>query len=311
MKKIFFLAVLVASAMLPLPGLHLPSVPRAEAALPAPSGALSPAPPNSNFSAGETLVSAPPNYGFEFGLTSWTVDGDTGAVSTPSGGQVGNYLRIAGNANLAPKVVSSPWVPDASGQQFIFYINTFGAGGSTSVEVSTQAGGYTNWSGVGGCSGCPTTNGWVKFSADLTSYVGQSIEIRYRASTVIGFDEGAWRIEIASWTPGGMPSWSPSTSVPATTASLGDYTNTEVTCTGAAVAATTGQAVHLKNNDSITSLPFTIPGDTPRLPFHISGTGTAPRRASPYTLPPRATRIHTLYSTSRSGPAKASSPPAR
>jgi RHS repeat-associated protein len=278
MKKLLVVALFLASAMLPLPGLHLPSVPRVEAALPPPSGALSPAPLNSNFSAGESVVSAPPNYGFELGLTSWTVDGDANAVSTPTGGQIGNYLRIAGDpGHGTPKVYSSPFVVDASGQQFTFYVNSFGSGGTiSSVEVSTQAGGYTNWTGVGGCFYCPSTNGWVKETADLSGFVGQSVEIQYRAYGTLGFDEGAWRTQTANWTTGGGPSWIANVSAPATTASLGDYSLGEAVCTGAGTGATNGQAVELHNNDSITSAPFTLPGDSPRLPFLISGSATAP-----------------------------------
>jgi RHS repeat-associated protein len=275
MKRLLVLAVLIASAMLPLPGLHLSSIPRAEAALPAPSGALSPSPLNNNFSAGETLVSAPPNYGFETGLTSWTVDGDASAVSTPAGGQIGTYLQINGNANLSPKVVSSPFVPDASGQLLTFYLNTFGnASASATVEASTSIGGFTNW-GILGSYGSSTT-GWVQKTASLSSYVGLTIEIRYRAYQTVGFDEGAWRNETANWTATGSPVWNQSVTVPATTASLGDFTGTEVTCTGAAIPATSGQDLRLNNNDSITSVPFTISAFISRLPFHISASGSGP-----------------------------------
>ncbi len=278
MKKLLVVALFLASAMLPLPGLHLPSVPRVEAALPPPSGALSPAPLNSNFAAGETLVSAPPNYGFESGLTNWTVDGDANAVTTPTGGQVGNYLRIAGNAlSGTPKVYSSAFVVDPAGQQFTFYVNTFGVGGTTSVEVSTQGGGYTNWLGAGGCQSCPTTNGWVKQTADLSGYVGQSIKIQYRAYGTIGFDEGAWRTVLPNWSLNGPILWNQNESIPATTASVGDYfQGSNQICAGASVGAVSGPTVQLQPNTSIKSQPFTIPANTTRLPFHIYGYGTAP-----------------------------------
>lgn len=241
------------------------------AELPPPSGALSPAPLNNDFTAGEPVVSAPPNYGFEDGLTDWTVEyPEEGTVTTPSGGQSGSYLQIEGSANLKPRVVSSAFTIDSSAPTWSFYVNTFGDGTAQYNVWIATAPDYTNWTQISG--GSSSVDGWQRVNEDLSSYVGQSVKIQYRAYKTVGFDEGATR-KIPNWSVGGAPAWESNVSFPATTPGLGDFLDI---CTGGAVGGLSGPAVKLAGNASILSEPFTIPGDSARTSFRILGTGFGP-----------------------------------
>lgn len=120
-----------------------PPVAEANTTLPSASGALSPVPPNFDFNAGEPIVSAPSNYGFEDGLTNWDVQ--SGSASAESGGYEGDYLEISGNGSLNPKVVSDAFVVDSEAPFFSYYVKSFGGFTMYRLEVAPEPS-YSSWS---------------------------------------------------------------------------------------------------------------------------------------------------------------------
>jgi RHS repeat-associated protein len=249
-------------------------------ALPTASGALSPSPLNNKFTTGVALVSTPTNWNFESGLTGWTT---SGGATTLSGGQSGNYLSLSSSGQAD----SSAFTVSSSGTTFTFYLK-----GTDYAAFYVATSPYTSWTtkffGAG-------TASWAAKNIDLSSYSGQTVKVRYRTFGTNGFDEGAGRNQTPNWTAVGAPVWSAGISVPATTASLGDYSN-GATCTGSAVAAATSTGTWLNNNDSVTSSPFTIPADAGRMSFHFSASGIGPAATiSLYLASESYATQHVLY----------------
>ncbi len=273
MKKLV-VASLAAAAMLATSAFQAPAIfpPPIAHALPTPSGATSAGPLNSNFTTGDLLVGAPTNYDFSSGLTGWTVTGNANNVSTAAGGPAGDYLHIVGSGLVY--VASSPFTVSSGGTRLTYWVRT----GSTALIQIATAPSYTNWTSAGGAS---TGGAWREISADLASYLGQSIKLRYRIHGAADFDEGAWRDVTPNWTPGaGDITWSPAVTIPATTSSLGDTTH----CRGAGVGAVTGPAVTLSANQTMTSMPFTFPGDATRMSFWMTGSGSGPGANINFTM---------------------------
>jgi RHS repeat-associated protein len=262
-KRLLVIAVLVGLAMLPLPSLT-PSIPKAEAV--DASGALSPGPLNYDFSAPAEVVTAPTNYSFDNGLTGWTIDGTpTSAVSVQSGGLFGNYVQISGGGSLNPKLVSSPFTVSSTGQFLTFW--TYGATGYVWVAAGPN---YNTWNLINSYS----SPGWAKQVASLSSYAGQSVEIRFAANGTVGFDEPAWRIETPNWQTGGTVSLQ-SMAMPAVTdATQGDYLPY---CRGVVTgSAGAGPSARLDGNASMMSSAFTMPSDSSILTVQFVGTGIGP-----------------------------------
>ena len=136
MKKLLVLAGLIVLAFLPIAPLNLSSPHEAEAV--SPSGVLGIVPPNNDFSAPPEVVTAPTNNDFEDGLTGWTIDGDSSKVTIQSSADHGDYVQIAGNANLTPKLDSSA-ITISSGATLTFW--TYGTG----VYLYTAPSPYTGW----------------------------------------------------------------------------------------------------------------------------------------------------------------------
>ncbi|WP_299278068.1 choice-of-anchor D domain-containing protein [uncultured Psychroserpens sp.] len=150
-----------------------------------------------------TVSGFPYNEGFESGLGLWTQDtgdtndwdyrsGGTPSNSTgPSGANGGTYYYFTEGSN--PNYndthnLESPCfdLTTAGTAQFSFYYHMYGSGmGSLYVELSTNSGlSYptTLWSQTGQVQ---TSHGqaWNLVNLDLTSYVGQTVMIRFRGLT--------------------------------------------------------------------------------------------------------------------------------
>ena len=256
-------------------------------ALPAASGALSPSPLNNKFTSGVAVASAPTNWNFESGLTGWTT---SGGATTLGGGQSGNYLSLSSGGQAD----SSAFAVSSSGTTFTFYLK-----GTSYVAFYVATSPYTSWTQKFFGKG---TASWTAKTINLSSYSGQTIKVRYRTFGANGFDEGAGRDQTPNWSAGGAPVWSSGISVPATTASLGDYFNGSANCTGSAAPAATSTGTWLNNNDSIMSSPFTIPGDAGRMSFHFSTSGTGPAATiSLYLASENYATQHVLYNHTFSG----------
>lgn len=295
----FLLAALVVVGALAFSGISLPPIaspPIAHATLPTASGALSEGPLNANFSSPSVVVGGPANGGFESGLANWTIEGDASRVTTPtSGGQSGGYLKIT-NAGTDPWVVSDAFVLSDSGSIWSYYAKV--DSGSAQMQVSKAP--YTTWDQFS-ASGAGV---WQRNLVDLRSlnYVGQTIKVKFRVVTgTASFDEMTWSAELPNWTPSGIAFLQTNTSMPAATPSLGDYSNSEVTCTGGnlgAIGGGGGLAAHLVQNAFIESGVFTIPSGSPRIGIHATGTGIGPavsvRLAVSSDVPPFSV-LHTVY----------------
>jgi RHS repeat-associated protein len=261
-KKLLVLAVLVVSACLPLPGLHLSTPVEAVTA----SGALSPGPLNYDFSAAPEVVSAPTNNSFDNGLTGWTIENTpTSNVSVQSGGLFGNYAQIIGGGSLNPKLYSSPFTISSSGQFLTFW--TYGSTAYLYIAKDTD---YNTWNFINTYGG----PGWNKQVVGLSSYVGHDIKIKFAANGTVGFDEPAWRIETPNWTTSGTVS-SQMIAMPAVTdATKGDNTPY---CRGLATgSAGAGPSAGLDQNASVLSSAFTMPADSSLLSVQFVGKGLGP-----------------------------------
>lgn len=153
---------------------------------------------------GTTISTFPYSEGFESGLGNWTQasgddfdwtrqSGGTPSLSTgPSGAHGGSYYMFveASSPNSPSKTTSflSPCfsLTSATAAQFSFWYHMYGGDmGTLYVELSTDNGStYPNllWSQSGQVQ---TSNGaaWNQVNLNLSSYLGQTVKIRFRAVT--------------------------------------------------------------------------------------------------------------------------------
>ena len=153
-----------------------------------------------------TVSAFPYNEGFETGLGLWTqgtgdnFDWTRNQNGTPSGNTGPNaanggnyymYTEATSNFNNTSNLVGPCFdLTSATTAQFSFYYHMFGADmGTLNVELSTNSGlsyPVNLWSQSGQVQ---TNNGdfWNLVNVDLTSYVGQTIQIRFSGITGPGY----------------------------------------------------------------------------------------------------------------------------
>jgi hypothetical protein len=214
------------------------------------------------------VAAAPTNHAFEDGGTGWAEIGDPTKITFFSAGGVNDsgYVNTQGSNNWAE---SSAFTVTSEGTLWTLWLKRSGGYGQMYVATSP----YTSWSQKLSVTSGATD--WTKFIVDLASYAGQTIKVRYRGYLGnVNFDDGAWRDEVPGWAPGGKVSWLSGFSMPASTASLGDYSNSVTVCRGAALPASSSPAVHLSGNQSITTdYEITIPSHGGLMSFLINGSG--------------------------------------
>ncbi len=161
---------------------------------------------------GTVINTFPYNESFETGLGDWTENtGDDGNWTRDSNGTPSNntgpvyasngdfYLYteasnngagnpVGSNANV---ILTSPCI-DLTGESeayFSFDYFMFGADmGSLDVEISSDAGGsWTSLSSFSGEQQSSSTSPWRKEIIDLTAYVGNTVNLRFNATTGPGF----------------------------------------------------------------------------------------------------------------------------
>ncbi|WBM75189.1 M43 family zinc metalloprotease [Saprospira grandis] len=145
-----------------------------------------------------TITSFPYTEGFESGLGDWSQNanddidwtensGATGSSSTgPSAAsEASTYLYIEASSPNYPSKVAVLNAPcfDLSGlssPEFSFDYHMYGSDmGTLSLEASTDG---TNWSSLWSTSG-NQGNSWFSATVDLSSYAGQTVQLRFYGST--------------------------------------------------------------------------------------------------------------------------------
>ena len=156
-------------------------------------------------SCSSTVSTFPYSENFESGLGAWTQDtGDDGnwtrnsggtpsSGTGPSGASSGSwymFTEATNNSNKTFNLVSPCFdLTSATSAQFSFYYHMFGPNmGSLHVELSTNGGlsfPYTLWTQTGQVQ-TSNSQAWNQVNADLVSYLGQTVTIRFRG--VVGND---------------------------------------------------------------------------------------------------------------------------
>jgi pimeloyl-ACP methyl ester carboxylesterase len=247
MKRIFIFALLMLGA-----GVIAP-----------PSSVAAYGPPNHDFSAGEPIVSAPGGFSKTDHKPPPT---DTFASTS------GDFVLINGNANMRPFVTSGAFTVQADGPIFSFYVNTLGDSSafySASVGTSSCSS-FSQFAGGGSSS-----TSWQRIDVDFSSYVGQSVCIRYRAYKMVAFQGAATR-KIPNWTvTSGTPRMAQRAVIDQTNVALGNFDLGETDCVGEVHPVSVDPAARLFGSSGIISDPFTIPNDATDLRFLFQGQGSA------------------------------------